>query len=100
MGDRLIKFEIVISMDEYGDDMLDSNLDAYETYEEYLDDQMVPQDLFYLEDRDLARQLIEGGYHGKSEVLTHQQFTQRKQAQEEARKNQNAAQVKALTHES
>ena len=87
-------------MDEYGDDMLDSNLDAYETYEEYLDDQMVPQDLFYLEDRDLARQLIEVGYHGKSEVLTHQQFTQRKQAQYEARKNQNAAQVKALTHES
>ena len=87
-------------MDEYGDDMLDSNLDAYETYEEYLDDQMVPQDLFYLEDRDLARQLIEVGYHGKSEVLTPEQFSQRKQAQYEARKNQNAAQVKALTHES
>ena len=68
---NLIQFEIVITMDEYGDDMLDSNLDAYETYEEYLDDQMVPQDLFYLEDRDLARQLIEVGYHGKSEVLTH-----------------------------
>ena len=61
---------------------------------------MVPQDLFYLEDRDLARQLIEVGYHGKSEVLTPEQFSQRKQAQYEARKNQNAAQVKALTHES
>ena len=74
-------------MDDYDGDLLDSNLDAFNTYEEYLDDQMIPQDLFYLEDIDLARQLIEVGYYGKSEVLTHQQFTQRKQAQEEARKN-------------
>ena len=74
-------------MDDYDGDLLDSNLDAFNTYEEYLDDQMIPQDLFYMEDIDLARQLIEVGYHGKSEVLTHQQFTQRKQAQEEARKN-------------
>ena len=61
---------------------------------------MTTTDLFYLEEINLARQLIEVGYHGKSEVLTQQQFTQRKLAQEEARKNQNAAQVKALTHES
>ena len=42
-------------MDDYDGDLLDSNLDAFETYEDYLDDQMVSQDLFYLEDIDLAR---------------------------------------------
>ena len=59
-------------MDDYDGDLLDSNLDQFNTYEEYLDEQMTTTDLFYLEEIDLARQLIEVGYHGKSEVLTPQ----------------------------
>lgn len=59
---------------------------------------MTPEDLFYLEDQELARQLIEVGYHGKSEILTRQQFQQRKAAYQEAKKNRQAAQVKALSH--
>jgi hypothetical protein len=35
---------------------------------------MTDQDLFYLEDQELARQLIEVGYHGKGEILTREQY--------------------------
>ncbi len=35
---------------------------------------MQEEDLFYLEDNELARQLIEVGFHGKGEVLTRKQF--------------------------
>jgi hypothetical protein len=30
---------------------------------------MTEHDLFYLEDKELARQLIEVGYHGKEEIM-------------------------------
>ena len=33
----------------------------YDTYEQYLDSQISQMDLFYLEDQDLARQLVELG---------------------------------------
>ena len=57
---------------------LDDQLEKYDTYEKYLDDQMDEKDLFYLEDNELARQLIEVGFHGKGEVLTRQQFENKK----------------------
>ena len=47
-----------------------SQLENFDSYEQYLDDHMSPEDLFYLEDKELARQLIEVGYHGKGEILT------------------------------
>ncbi len=50
--------------------MIDTTLEKFETYEQYLDDHMSDEDLFYLEDKELARQLIEVGYHGKGEILT------------------------------
>ena len=52
----------------------DEQLEQYETYEDYLDQKLNPNDLFYLEDQELARQLVEVGYHGKTEVLTRDQF--------------------------
>jgi hypothetical protein len=61
---------------------------------------MQPDDLFYLEDKELARQLIEVGYHGKSktqlpgEILSREQFYKRKSAIAEAKKNKNANQPK------
>ena len=39
--------------------------EPFDTYEQYLDDHMSDDDLFFLEDKELARQLIEVGYHGK-----------------------------------
>ena len=41
--------------EDYETDLLDSNLDNYNTYEEYLDAQRTDEDLFYLEDTDLVR---------------------------------------------
>ena len=49
--------------------MIDTTLENYADYEEYLDDLMSDEDLFYLEDKELARPLIEVGYHGKGEIL-------------------------------
>ena len=41
----------------------------FATYEDFLDSQITQQDLFYLEDEELARQLVELGYRGNGEVL-------------------------------
>ena len=65
-------------------------MNAFETYEDYLDDHMSEEDLFYLEDKELARQLIEIGYHGKGEILTRVQFHARKKEIEQMMKNKNS----------
>ena len=46
-----------------GNDVGDIADDAlkYDTYEQYLDSQISQLDLYYLEDQDLARQLVELG---------------------------------------
>lgn len=36
----------------------------FETYEAYLDSQVLPEDMYYLEDPELCRQLVEIGYRG------------------------------------
>ena len=38
-----------------------SGADAFDTYEDYLDSQITATDVFYLEDVELARQLVELG---------------------------------------
>eukprot|EP00277_Geminigera_cryophila_P013105 CAMPEP_0179453208 /NCGR_PEP_ID=MMETSP0799-20121207/37095_1 /TAXON_ID=46947 /ORGANISM="Geminigera cryophila, Strain CCMP2564" /LENGTH=235 /DNA_ID=CAMNT_0021249903 /DNA_START=14 /DNA_END=721 /DNA_ORIENTATION=+ len=57
----------------------------YETYEQYLDSQISPMDIYYLEDQDLARQLVELGYRGSGETLKREEFEARKKAAEEAK---------------
>ncbi|MCO5574362.1 hypothetical protein L7F22_028145 [Adiantum nelumboides] len=54
-------------------------------YEEYLDSQITSTDLFYLEDIDLARQLVELGYRSNAEIMTRDQFTKQKEALEQSR---------------
>ena len=41
----------------------------FATYEDYLDSQISEIDMYYLEDEDLARQLVELGYRGSGETL-------------------------------
>ena len=72
--------------DELEGDLMDTALEEFEDYEKYLDAHMSDEDLFYLEDKELARQLIEVGYHGKGEILTREQFIKRKAAIAEAKK--------------
>jgi len=58
---------------------------AYSTYEEYLDSQIREEDRNYLEDDELARQLVELGYLGSGEALKRDEFEARKREEEEAK---------------
>ena len=46
---------------EKGTNVADSIVTKYATYEQYLNCQITPTDLYYLEDEELARQLVELG---------------------------------------
>lgn len=49
-----------------------ANLDIvekYETYEDYLDSQLTSNDMGYLEDEEMARQLVELGYRGLGDTI-------------------------------
>ena len=47
---------------------------SFTTYEDFLDSQITQQDLFYLEDEELGRQLVELGYRGNGELLKGSRF--------------------------
>lgn len=51
----------------------DKNILEFNNYEEYLDQQVTAEDLFYLEDQDAARRIVELGYKGK-DFLSRQEF--------------------------
>mmetsp|Transcript_25451 Transcript_25451/g.56359 ORF Transcript_25451/g.56359 Transcript_25451/m.56359 type:complete len:237 (+) Transcript_25451:151-861(+) len=58
-----------------------SNLDVverYETYEDYLDSQLTSNDMGYLEDEEMARQLVELGYRGLGDTIRREDFEARK----------------------
>ncbi|EGF77813.1 hypothetical protein BATDEDRAFT_27080 [Batrachochytrium dendrobatidis JAM81] len=63
----------------------DSTVTEFATYEEYLDSQITSLDMFYLEDKELARQLVELGYRGSGEPLKREEFESRKKAAENFR---------------
>lgn len=54
-------------------DLFDRNVLDFASYEEYLDQQVTPEDLFYLGDQDAARQIVELGYKGK-DFLSREEF--------------------------
>ncbi|KAJ3052328.1 hypothetical protein HDU79_008562 [Rhizoclosmatium sp. JEL0117] len=60
----------------------DATVTEFSTYEDYLDSQITPIDLYYLEDKELARQLVELGYRGSGEPLKREEFESRKKASE------------------
>ncbi|CAH8488749.1 unnamed protein product [Schistosoma haematobium] len=63
---------------------IDDAVAQFETYEDYLDSQITATDLFYLEDEEIARQLVELGYRGSGETLKREEFNSRKKALAEA----------------
>ncbi|CAH8834228.1 unnamed protein product [Trichobilharzia szidati] len=63
---------------------LDNAVTQFETYEDFLDSQITATDLFYLEDEELARQLVELGYRGSGETVKREDFNNRKKALAEA----------------
>ncbi|EPY24165.1 hypothetical protein STCU_02937 [Strigomonas culicis] len=54
-------------------DFYDRNILDFESYEEYLDQQVTGEDLFFLEDQDAARRIVELGYKGK-DLLSREEF--------------------------
>jgi hypothetical protein len=48
-----------MNYDEYESEFYDHSLDAFKSYEEYLDSHITKEDLMYLGDIELARQLKE-----------------------------------------
>ncbi|KAJ3043422.1 hypothetical protein HDV00_005120 [Rhizophlyctis rosea] len=63
----------------------DNTVTEFVTYEEYLDSLIQPQDLYYLEDKELVRQLIESGCHKSGDPLKREEFESRKKAAENFR---------------
>ncbi|CAN0211622.1 unnamed protein product [Scytosiphon promiscuus] len=55
-------------------------VEQYESYEDYLDSQVTETDMYYLQDEDLARQLVELGYRGSGDTLQREEFEARKKA--------------------
>eukprot|EP00933_Yihiella_yeosuensis_P048402 TRINITY_DN44579_c0_g1_i1.p1 TRINITY_DN44579_c0_g1~~TRINITY_DN44579_c0_g1_i1.p1 ORF type:complete len:235 (+),score=49.74 TRINITY_DN44579_c0_g1_i1:80-784(+) len=82
--------------DDYAHSYEDS-IERFTTYEDYLDSQITAQDRFYLEEDELARQLVEIGGCRKGEVLLREEFAARREAAESAKKArlQNAPKVLA-----
>ena len=80
------------------DDLYDSGIKDIPDYDAYLDLQLTDEDLFYLEDKELARSLIAAGCHGKGDIMTKEQFNEKKEAIQLAIKMRNEKQTKALSH--
>lgn len=81
---------------DFGNGAQDAAIESFATYEEYLDSQIQPKDLMYLDDEDLARSLVELGYCGTGETLSREDFYKRKQAIELSRNQKSRSQPKAL----
>ncbi|XP_026066966.1 cilia- and flagella-associated protein 299 [Carassius auratus] len=70
-------------MEDDGGVFAGETVEEFRTYEDFLDSQIKPLDLFYLEDQELARQLVELGHKGSS--LEREEFETRKAAAEASR---------------
>lgn len=71
---------------DYDKEGIDSSLDNFDSYEEYLNSHITDTDTYYLEDEELARQLVELGIQGKGEILSKEEFEKRKKDNEVAKK--------------
>ncbi|XP_074084671.1 cilia- and flagella-associated protein 299 isoform X1 [Macrotis lagotis] len=65
--------------------VVDNIVTQFNTYDDFLDSQITSLDLYYLEDEDLARQMVELGYRGTGEVVKREDFEARKASIEMAR---------------
>ena len=66
-------------------------VNSFATYEDFLDSQITQQDLFYLEDEELGRQLVELGYRGNGELLKRSEFEAKKAELSEAKNAERSA---------
>jgi len=67
-----------MSKDRVDDAAATDIVEKYETYEDYLDSQLTSNDMHYLEDEEMARQLVELGYRGLGDTIRREDFEARK----------------------
>lgn len=60
-------------------ELFDKSILEFATYEDYINQHVTPEDLFYLEDPDAARQIVELGYKGK-DFMSREEFEAAKKA--------------------
>jgi hypothetical protein len=63
-------------------ELYDKSVLDFQTYEDYLDQQVTNEDLYYLEDPDNARQIVELGYKGK-DFMSREEFEAARKAASE-----------------
>jgi hypothetical protein len=71
----------------------------FQTYEDYLDSQIKPEDMYYLGNEELARQLVELGQRGSGDTMTREEFEHRKREIEEQKIASANKQPKVLSHQ-
>lgn len=64
----------------------DNSLDNFESYEDYLDSHITETEIKYLEDEELARQLVELGIQGRGEIYSKEEFERHKKENEISKK--------------
>ena len=65
-----------MSRPDRGDDAAALDVvERFETYEDYLDSQLTANDMGYLEDEEMARQLVELGYRGLGDTIRREAST-------------------------
>lgn len=78
---------------------LEAEATQFDTYEDYLDHQIQPLDLYFLEDEDMARQLVELGFRGTSaETMKREEFEGKKQQLEDLQRQISKKAKKTLAH--
>ncbi|XP_076005473.1 cilia- and flagella-associated protein 299 [Genypterus blacodes] len=85
-------------MEDNATDRHDNSITQFKVYEDYLDSRITSVDLFYLESREVARQLVEFGHKGT--VLSREEFKEKKattQAAEAAKTNAFYSRRKTMT---
>jgi hypothetical protein len=70
--------------------------EEFATFDDYLDSQIGEKDLLYLEDEELARQLVELGYRGSGEAMKREEFVAKKREAEESKNREIARKPKEL----
>ena len=80
------------------DEMMDNGIADFAKYEDYLDSMMNDEDLFYLEDKELAHMLYEVGMMAQGDIMTREVFQQKQDAFDLMKKQKDTKQPKALSH--
>ncbi|KAG8183304.1 hypothetical protein JTE90_026004 [Oedothorax gibbosus] len=57
---------------------LDHAVKAYMTYEDYLDSMLTKDDLMYLEDKEMCRELLSLGFHSNRRIISREVFDKKK----------------------